>query len=372
MRVILAMMAAPLVFLAAAGAQAAPPVPATTAAAQPAPAASITTLPAVTVTGVVPGPGLWQVNRGNHMLWILGVVPTLPAGIEWRSRDVEGAIAASQIVIEPPGVKLKVDTNWFGKLFLLPSIWRAQRNPDGKTLAEVLPPAMYQRWETARQRYFGNDHGIERYRPLLAAGKLLKQAMRANGLRGAGEITDRVTAIANLYHIKREKPEALLEIRDPRQAVHAFAATGPDGINCLGLVLELVEHGLPNVRARANAWATGDIETLRKVPESAYRDSCRSAIMGAGFAKALGIDDLPARIEGHWLAAVDAALAANSRSFAVVPMQELLAPHGYLAALAARGYLITAPDAALAEDPAPPATTTLPATPSPPASRPAH
>ncbi|MGH8117283.1 MAG: TraB/GumN family protein, partial [Rhodanobacteraceae bacterium] len=200
MRLALAMvclLVAPLGAVAWAGT---PPAPAGSAA-LPAPAASITTLPAVTVTGVVPGPGLWEVNRGNHVLWILGVVPTLPTGIEWQSREVEGAIAASQTVIEPPGVKLKVDTNWFGKLFLLPSIWRAQRNPDGKTLAEVLPPAMYARWEAARQRYFGNDRGIERYRPLLAAGKLLKQAMRANGLRGAGEITDRVTAIANLYHI---------------------------------------------------------------------------------------------------------------------------------------------------------------------------
>lgn len=356
--------------LVTATAGAAPPTAATTA--PPASASSITTLPAVTVTGVVPGPGLWQVNRGDHVLWILGVVPTLPAGIEWHSREVEGAIAASGVVIEPPGVKLKVDTNWFGKLFLLPSIWRAQRNPDGKTLADVLPPAMYARWETARQRYFGNDRGIERYRPLLAAGKLLRQALRANNLRGDGQVTGKVAAIAELYHIKQERPEALLEIRDPRQAVHAFAASGPDGVGCLGLVLELVEHGLPNVRARANAWATGDIETLRKVPESAYRDSCRSAIMGAGFAKALGIDDLPARIEGHWLDAVDAALAANSRSFAVVPMQELLAPHGYLAALAARGYAITAPGAMFGENPASMTTSAPPAASSPPAPHAGH
>lgn len=338
---------------------AAPPAPA-----QPASAASITTLDAVTVTGVVPGPGLWQVNRGGHVLWILGVVPTLPGGIEWHSREVEGAIAASQTVIEPPGVKLKVDTNWFGKLFLLPSIYRAQRNPDGKTLAGVLPPAMAARWEAARQRYFGDDRSVDRYRPLIAAGRLLKQAMRVNHLRGDGEVTRKVTAIADLYHIKQEKPEAVLEIREPRQAINAFAATGPDGIACLGLVLDLVEHGLPAVRARANAWSTGDIDTLRKVPESPYRDSCKSAIMGTGFAKALGIDDLPARIEGHWLAAVDAALAANTRTFAVVPMQDLLAPHGYLAALQSRGYVITAPDATFGDaDPASATTAARPAAP---------
>ncbi|MBU6476411.1 MAG: TraB/GumN family protein [Xanthomonadaceae bacterium] len=318
----------------------------------PAPAASITTLQAVTVTGVVPGPGLWKVTRGDHVLWILGVVPTLPAGIEWRSSQVEQTVAASQTVLEAPGVKLKVDTNWFGKLFLLPTVYRAQRNPDGKTLHDVLPPATYARWYYARQRYFGDDYSIERYRPIVAAWKLMKQAMKANRLRNDGEVTGMVAAMAKQHGVKVVKPEATLEIKEPRQAVKAFAASNLDGIACLDVVLDAVEHDLPNFRARANAWATGDIDTLRKVPESAYRDACRSAITGAGFAKALGIDNLPMRVEGAWLAAADTALAANAQSFAVLPMHDLLDPHGYLAALQARGYAVTAPDAELADDPA--------------------
>lgn len=318
----------------------------------PAPAASITTLQAVTVTGVVPGPGLWKVTRGDHVLWILGVVPTLPAGIEWRSSQVEQTVAAAQTVLEAPGVKLKVDTNWFGKLFLLPTVYRAQRNPDGKTLHDVLPPATYARWYYARQRYFSDDYSIERYRPIVAAWKLMKQAMKANRLRNDGEVTGMVAAMAKQHGVKVVKPEATLEIKEPRQAVKAFAASNLDGIACLDVVLDAVEHDLPNFRARANAWATGDIDTLRKVPESAYRDACRSAITGAGFAKALGIDNLPMRVEGAWLAAADTALAANAQSFAVLPMHDLLDPHGYLAALQARGYAVTAPDAELANDPA--------------------
>ena len=321
-------------------------------AAQPASAASITTLQTVTVTGVVPGPGLWKVTRGDHVLWILGVVPTLPAGIEWRSNQVAQTIAASQTVLEAPGVKLKVDTNWFGKLFLLPTVYRAQRNPDGKTLHEVLPPATYARWYYARQRYFGDDYSIERYRPIVAAWKLMKQAMKTNGLRNDGEVTGAVTAMAKQHGVKVVKPEITLEIKEPRQAVKAFAASNLDGIACLDVVLDAVEHELPNFRARANAWATGDIDTLRKVPEGAYRDTCRSAITGAGFAKALGIDNLPMRVEGTWLAAADAALASSAQSFAVVPMHDLLDPNGYLAALQARGYTVIAPDAALADDPA--------------------
>lgn len=337
------------------------------ASAQPASASSIVTLQAINVTGVVPGPGLWKVTRGDHVLWILGVVPTLPAGVEWRSNQVAQTIAASQTVLESPGVKLKVDTNWFGKLFLLPSIYRAQRNPDGKTLHDVLPPDVYARWYHARERYYGDDYSIERYRPLLAAGKLMKKALKAHGLHGDGEVTDIVTKLAKQHGVKTAKPDTTLEIKEPRQAVKAFAAAGPDGITCLRVVLDAVEHELPNFRARANAWATGDIETLRAVPESAWRGTCQSAITGAGFAKSLGIDNLPRRIEETWLAAADAALAANTQTFAVLPMHDLLDPDGYLAALQARGYVITAPDAGLAEDPvsansvAPAATSSLPA-----------
>jgi hypothetical protein len=336
--------------LASAGAAAqtvAPPPTATTA--KPAPAGSITTLQAITVTGVMPGPGLWKVTHGNHVLWVLGVVPTLPAQMQWRSTQVAQTIAASQTVLESPDVKLKVDTNWFGKLFLLPSVYRAQRNPDGKTLNDVLPPNIYARWYYTRQHYFGDDYSIDRYRPIVAAFKLMDKAMKANGLRGNGEVLKTVKALAEQDKVQLVKPRVTLEIKEPRQAVKAFAAEGPDGIECLGLVLDVVSNQLPNFRARANAWATGDIDTLRKVPESAYRDTCKSAITGAGFAKALGIDNLPTRIENAWLTAADAALAANTQSFAVLPMRDVLSPHGYLAAMQARGYIITAPDADAAD-----------------------
>ncbi len=336
------------------------PAQAASANATPAPASSIPTLQAITVTGVVPGPGLWKISSGDHVMWILGVVPTLPAGIEWHSAQVEQAIAESQAVLESPGVKLKIDTNWFGKLFLLLPVYRAQRIPDGKTLADVLPPPLYTRWQLAKQRYFGDDHGIERYKPIIAALRLLREAFKQNGLRGAGEIDDTVKALAKQHGVKLVDTRTTLEIRHPRDAVKAFAAAGPDGTACLALVLDMVEKQIPDVRARANAWATGDIATLRRVPESGYRDSCKSAITGAGFARSLGIANLPMQVEEHWLGAADAALGANAQSFAILPMPELLDPDGYLAALRARGYTVASPDEQPADEAAP-ATSVAPA-----------
>lgn len=329
------------------------PAPAASTEAMPAPASSIPTLQAINVTGVVPGPGLWKVSNGDHVMWVLGVVPTLPAGIKWRSAQVEQVIAGSQAVLESPGVKLKIDTNWFGKLFLLLPVYRAQRIPDGKTLADVLQPSLYARWQVVKQRYFGDDHGIERYKPIIAALRLLKEAFKQNGLRGAGEIDDTVKALARQHGVPLVDTRTTLEIRHPRQAVKAFAASGPDGSACLALVVDVVESQIPDVRARANAWATGDIATLRRVPESGYRDACKSAITGAGFARSLGIANLPMQIEEQWLGAADAALAADVQSFAILPMPELLAPDGFLAALRARGYSVTEPDEQPAGEAAP-------------------
>ncbi|TAN04632.1 MAG: TraB/GumN family protein [Rhodanobacteraceae bacterium] len=336
----------------------APAASSSAATATPAPPASITTLQAVTVTGVVPGPGLWKVSRGDHVLWIMGMVRTVPSGIEWRSAQVAQTIAASQVVLEAPGVKTKLDTNWLGKLFLLPSVYHAQRNPDGKTLQQVLPPALYARWASARQQYLADDRGVERLKPMFAGFKLYSAALKQHGLRSSGKINDTIKQLAEQHQVKLEKPRYTLEVHEPRQAVKTFEASGLDGTACLNQILDVVEHRLPALRASADAWATGDIATLRKVRQADTDDSCESAF-NTIIAKSVGVTDLSRRLESTWLTAADTALASHTQSFAVLPMDNLLDPHGYLAALQARGYTVIAPDAedASTTDPAAAAST---------------
>jgi hypothetical protein len=68
-----------------------------TEASAPAPHAS--TLEEVLVTGEHPGPALWKVSSGDHVLWILGEVSPLPARLKWRSRQFESLLATSQEVL---------------------------------------------------------------------------------------------------------------------------------------------------------------------------------------------------------------------------------------------------------------------------------
>lgn len=45
----------------------------------------------------------------------------------------------------------------------------------------------------------------------------------------------------------------------------------------------------------------------------------------------------------EWLRMAEAALAANATTFAVLPLEDLVAPDGYVARLRAPGYEIDAP-----------------------------
>src|SRR5262245_27050350 len=92
-------LALPIAFLAFAAIASEVPTP---------PDPAVSTLETVVVTGAQPGPGLWKVSKGEHVLWILGTLNPLPKKMEWISRDVEATIAASQEVVMGPSATLEV------------------------------------------------------------------------------------------------------------------------------------------------------------------------------------------------------------------------------------------------------------------------
>ncbi len=325
--------------------QTAQPAAGSTPAPMPAAASSVTTLAPITVSGVQPGPGLWKVSKGDHVMWILGTLSPLPQRMQWQSHDLEQVIGQSQQVLQQPTIKLQVDTGFFGKLFLLPSAYSARKNDDGKTLQQVLPAPMYARWLVLKQKYLGKDGGIERWRPIFAAQQLYKKAIKANDLSNSGGVEDTVDALAKKYHVDEVSTDYQLKIEHPHDAIKSFKSSGLDDVECFGRTLDSIEQDMPAMTARANAWATGDLEALRKLPDSDRHGTCVSAVTGAGFAQKLGLADAPAKLEATWLGAARAALQNHAQSFAVLPMQQLLSPTGYVSKLKAEGYQVEAPDA---------------------------
>lgn len=301
-------------------------------------------LAAVVVTGVQPGPGLWKVSKDNHVMWVLGTLPLLPQGMQWQSRDVEQVISQSQQVLSFPSVKVKADVGFLGKLFLLPSAYSARKNEDGATLQQLLPPPVYARWEVLKQKYIGEKRGIERWRPIFAAQELYRKAIKANGLSKTGGVQASIDALVTRYGVPQVSTNYQVVIEHPGAALKAFKQSAPRDTTCFIRMLDNIEQDMPAMKARANAWATGDLETLRTLPDSEWRDACVAAVAGAGFARKLGLDDVPAKQQAVWLAAARAALARNAQTFALLPMDDLLSSTGYLSKLKAQGYVVESPE----------------------------
>ncbi len=296
----------------------------------------------VVVTGVQPGPGMWKVSRGGHVMWVLGVVSPLPEAMTWQSAKVEAVIAQAGQILETPMWAVHSDVGFFKGLSLLPSALRARRNPDGAELEDVLPAGLHARWEVQKDKYLGWEWGIERWRPMFAAEKLERKAMEQLGL-GGGVVGPVIQAAAERAGLELTPVVVKSTIDAPRQVLKQFNRASFDDTVCLERTVARLEHELPTLAARANAWASGDLETLRRLPYDSLRWTCLQSVLQSDMARDLGYHDLPMRIERTWLEAAEQALGEHAVTFAVLPMDEVLAEDGYLAALRIRGYTIEAP-----------------------------
>lgn len=305
--------------------------------------ASAQLLEAVVVSGAQPGPGLWRVSRGDHVLWVLGTLNPLPKRMQWVSREVEQVIAQSQEVLLGPGARLKNKIGLFRGLMLLPSALGSRKNPDKQKLVDVVPPELYARWLPLKAQYIGNSRGIEKQRPLFAALKLYDKAIARNRLTQDNLVTPVVRKAAKKYKVPINTAEIEIDIGDPREAIRDFADAGLDDLDCFAKTLDRLETDLETMRERANAWATGDIEMLRSLPFADQNQACSDAILHAGVMRKRGLDDMRQRLADAWLAAAETALDKNQSTFALLPMRQLLAPDGYIARLRERGFEVEEP-----------------------------
>lgn len=298
----------------------------------------------VVVEGEQPGPGLWLVRKGSHDLYILGTLRPLPMKLQWRSAQVRQVLAQAQEVIRMRGVQIDADVGFFKGLLLMPKLLGARNNPDDRKLQQVVSPASYARWQALKARYIGSDGGVEKRRPLFAAQELYSAAMKKSGL-DTHDLAWPVVAEAIKAHgptvtVVRES----IVIRDPKPLLKEWSKTTLDDLACFDSTMTHIETDLDAMRARANAWATGDIAALRALPPAFRWEACSNAITEAGIGKRLGYGDAQRKLRAKWLAAADAALERNTVSFAALSLNDLLGPDGYLAALEAKGYTVIAPD----------------------------
>ena len=316
--------------------------PATSAATQQPP--QVIDMETVVVSGVQPGPGLWKVSKGDHVMWILGTLTPLPKRMEWQSAEAERVIAASQEVLSAPYPKVETGIGMFRAMFMLPTLLKAPKIPDDKTLRDVVPAPQYARWQALKARYIGSDRGVERMRPVFAAMELYEKAIEKSGMVQTGVVWPVVKKAAKKHRIKITEPVLTIRIKDAKNAAKEFAKGVVNDSDCFDKTLDRIEGDIGNMAARANAWAVGDVAALRDLPAQNQFTACTAALTETEVARKQGMHDLPAQLRAVWLKTAETSLGNNASTFAVLPISLMLAPNGYLDALRAKGYTVQAPD----------------------------
>ena len=303
------------------------------------------------VSGEQPGPGMWKVSKGNHVLWIVGTQTPVPQKMIWRAKGLEAIVAQSQQVIAEPSIAISIkQIGYFRALTMLPSAMQVRKNPDDAMLKDIVPAGLYARWQVVRDKYIDQynltdeENDIERWRPMFAALELYRKAINKSGLTSASPVWPVIRNAANKHKVKITEVKFEPAINDPRGALKELRASRLADIDCFAKTIERIETDLAAMRIRANAWATGDIDAIRKLPATDQRAACEAAIRDASFMKTLGTQNLPAQVENMWLAAAEAALKNDAVALAILPIGRLVATDGYLAKLKARGYAVEEPE----------------------------
>ncbi len=315
---------------------------ASTPAAEP---ASVRELDSIVVRGVVPGPGLWKVTKGEHVLWVLGTLSPLPKDITWDSHRVEAVVARSQEVLDGPQVGIKANTGFLGLglVTMLPSLIGLRNNPDGATLKDVVSPDLYARWSVLKEKYIGGSNKVEKWRPIFAALDLYESAIDKAGLTDKSLVQKTVAAAAKHAGVRITTPTIELALDNPKAAIKEFKTSALDDRECFRKTLDRIDTDLGAMTSRANAWAAGDIDALRRLPYTDQRTACAAAISETQLAQKSGIGGIDARAQQAWLDAAAKALDTNDVTFAMLPIARLLKPDGYLARLKAMGYAVEEP-----------------------------
>lgn len=287
----------------------------------------------VLVLGEQPGPGLWKVTSGEHVMWILGEISPYPRKAKWTSKRFENLLSNSQ--------ELLVDFSgyWRANHTETRKLASAELLPSGVKLKDVISPALYKRVQATARKFDATD--LDDLRPFAVTNRLVVSAMDRMDMKSfsARFATEQLARKSKLKITRFAVPELPFEDRLQNWQHDSNAV-------CLEQLVATIGDGGAGVRRLANAWSQGEIATLRElVPQYSFsRDGFRSgdcaAAMHGGERQAAAYKRKRTQ---SWLLQAKRALKNNARTMAVVPMSELFASDGYLAALRAEGYEIEEP-----------------------------
>jgi len=205
----------------------------------------------------------------------------------------------------------------------------------GKKLVDVLPAELHARFAVQRAKFTKDSDKWEKFRPIIAAAFLEEDALHAVGLSTRLDLADEVRSLARKHRVRIEE----FKIAGLHDVLDALKTLPPETEQkCVAASLATIETGMPRLIDRAKAWATGDVQRIQNLPESGEVAACRAAITvdpGAG--------DLYMLLRQTWIENMARHLETGGVTLAVVSMDMLIEPGGFLDELRKRGYSIDPP-----------------------------
>ena len=178
---------------------------------------------------------------------------------------------------------------------------------------------------------------------MLAAAVLYERALKSSGLSQSNVVLETVRRLARRHGVKVTSPLIELEVSDPSGTIHDFMQTPREAeVACLAATMKRIETDLAGMRQRAQAWAVGDIDALKRLRSADQEAICLEAFTSAPRLQAK-FAELQARARAAWIGSVDSALSRNAETLAILPISELLNSDGRLSQLVALGCTVEAP-----------------------------
>ncbi len=332
----------------------------------------------IVVRGVLtPGPRLWTVSDADTEIYVLTLPTFLQDGVEWDDGAVRSVLEEADLVISDfdltysPGDRARI-ANFMGQTLLFRrgriNMRRGHRLDDA--IGAALAARFQEAWaeaeaaSEARDRADGpglievggpaiaealSDVHDKRMHPLFQAARMQEAATAGAGLVHNEEVLDQVRRLARRAGVPRESTSQYdLHIADVKTVVRE-ARNLSRGLNeiCIAEALAFATEDVPLHATASDAWARGDVATLRaSAPEVPERRGCLlglEAHMG-------GLDTLDGRASAEfvdrdiWFDRLVAELERPGVRLAVVSAQSWLAPEtGVMDQLQAAGVTVAGP-----------------------------
>lgn len=281
------------------------------------------------IEGRAPGPALWRVRRGEAEVVVLGSLTPLPHQLKWSSPRLDRALAAADALLVPPqGRPRLVDLP--GMTLRLASL----RQGLGQKLEANLSPALRARFVQTREGLGIGPGRYDHWKPAIAGFMLLADFREKAGL-STGKPATSVVRMAKADGGRGPKIQPLADIHLGAMVKSAASLTPAQNEACLTAALNDIDAEAAHARTAAQAWAIGDLATVRANATADLLDRCLLQLPSAA---ALLDQDTAESVR-----TIKGALSRPGTTVAIIDLRLLLRANGVLDRLKADGAEISVP-----------------------------